>query len=97
MCLAIPSEVVEIEDLMATVDVMGARRAVNLVLMPEEVALGDFVLVHAGFAIQKVDQGAAEDALALLKEVVQKLEQEGAFEEDEDWDALPPPPGFPSL
>jgi hydrogenase expression/formation protein HypC len=97
MCLAIPSEVVEIEDLMATVDVMGARRAVNLVLMPEEVALGDFVLVHAGFAIQKVDQEAAEDALALLKEVVQKLEQEGAFEEDEDWDALPPPPGFPSL
>ncbi|MEJ2182848.1 MAG: HypC/HybG/HupF family hydrogenase formation chaperone [Nitrospirota bacterium] len=97
MCLAIPSEVVEIEDLMATVDVMGARRAVNLVLMPEEVALGDFVLVHAGFAIQKVDQEAAEDALALLKEVVQKLEQEGAFQEDEDWDALPPPPGFPSL
>jgi hydrogenase expression/formation protein HypC len=84
MCLAIPSEVVEIEDLMATVDVMGARRAVNLVLMPEEVALGDFVLVHAGFAIQKVDQEAAEDALALLKEVVQKLEQEGAFQEDED-------------
>lgn len=69
MCLAIPSEIVALRDKMATIDVSGIRREVSLLLLPEEAALGDYVLVHAGFAIQKIDREAAEDALNLLKEI----------------------------
>lgn len=76
MCLAIPSKVIDVDDLMATVEVYGARRKVNLMLMPEKVQKGEFVLVHAGFAIQKVDKAAALDALNLIKEMADLLEAE---------------------
>ncbi len=69
MCLAIPSKVVAIKDKMGTIDVSGVRREVSLLLLPEEVTLGDFVLVHAGFAIQKIDREAAEEALKLILEI----------------------------
>jgi hydrogenase expression/formation protein HypC len=69
MCLAIPSKVVAIKDKMGTIDVSGVRREVSLLLLPEEVALGDFVLVHAGFAIQRIDPEAAEEALKLILEI----------------------------
>ncbi len=75
MCLAIPSQIVKMNNMMATVDVMGARRDVSLMLLPEEVAEGDFVLVHAGFAIQKVSEEAAHDSLQLLRELVREMEQ----------------------
>lgn len=71
MCLAIPSKIINIDDTIATVDVMGARRETSLLLMPEEVAVGDYVLIHAGFAIQKVESEAANDALALIKEAIE--------------------------
>ena len=74
MCLAIPSEVVEIRDLMATIDVGGARREVSLLLLPEPVSLGEYVLVHAGFAIQRVDREAGEEALRLLRELLSSEE-----------------------
>lgn len=69
MCLAIPSKIVRIENLVATIDVYGARRDISLLLMPEEVGLGDYVLVHAGFAIQKVQQEYAEESLKLIRDV----------------------------
>jgi hydrogenase expression/formation protein HypC len=69
MCLAIPSKVVEIRDKMATIDVSGVRREVSLLLLPEEATLGDYVLVHAGFAIQKIDREAAEEAMKLIEEI----------------------------
>jgi len=69
MCLAIPSKVVAIKDKMGTIDVSGVRREVSLLLLPEQVTLGDFVLVHAGFAIQKIDREAAEEALKLILEI----------------------------
>lgn len=76
MCLAIPSKVILIDDLLATVDINGARASVSLMLMPEEVCIGDYVLVHAGFAIQRVEEAVAMDALALLKEMAELLEAE---------------------
>ncbi len=82
MCLAIPSEIVSIEDLMATVDVQGARRDISLVLMPDEVAVGDYVLVHAGFAIQKVSREVAEESHRLLREMAEILQE--AEERGED-------------
>jgi len=81
MCLAVPSKIIEIDDLSATVDVYGARREINLMLMPEEVELGDYVLVHAGFAIQKVDEEAARDSLQLISTIIEELEKQ---EEDEE-------------
>jgi len=66
MCLAIPSKVIEKRDLTATVDVCGARRKVNLMLLPEEVSIGDYVLVHAGFAMQIVDREAAESSASFF-------------------------------
>jgi len=69
MCLAIPSKVVAINDKMATIDVSGVRRDISLLLLPEEAVLGDYVLVHAGFAIQKIDREAAEEALKLIEEI----------------------------
>lgn len=69
MCLAIPSKIVSINDATAIVDVCGARREVSLLLMPVEARLEDYVLVHAGFAIQKVDDEAAAEALKLIKEI----------------------------
>ena len=74
MCLAVPSKIVTIGDMMATVDVYGARREVSLLLMPEEACIGDYVLVHAGFAIQKVDSDAAAEALKLIKEITDSSE-----------------------
>ena len=76
MCLAIPSKIIKINDLLATIGVMGARREISLMLLPEEVNVGDFVLVHAGFAIQRVQEDAARDSLDLLNEIAQKLEEE---------------------
>ncbi len=67
MCLAIPSKIIKINEMVATVDVYGARRDVNLLLLPEEVAVGDYVLVHAGFALQKVEKEYAEESLTLIK------------------------------
>lgn len=69
MCLAVPSKIVTIGDMTAVVDVYGARREVSLLLMPEEAGIGDYVLVHAGFAIQKVDSDAANEALKLIKQI----------------------------
>jgi hydrogenase expression/formation protein HypC len=76
MCLAIPSKVIEINNTMATIDVYGARRDVSLLIMPEEISIGDYVLVHAGFAIQKVDREAGEDALRLINDILNELPQE---------------------
>ncbi len=66
MCLAIPSRIIEMEGFNATVDVYGARRGINLMLLPEDVVIGDYVLVHAGFAIQKVDRESARESLKLI-------------------------------
>lgn len=76
MCLAIPSKIISMKEMNATVDVYGARRDISLLLLPEEVALGDFVLVHAGFAIQKVDNDAAHEALKYIKQIIEETEEE---------------------
>ncbi len=77
MCLAIPSKVVELHgDGTATVDTMGVRRKVSLDLMPEEVKVGDYVLIHVGFAIQKLNEEEALKSLELFEEIAKELEEE---------------------
>ncbi len=76
MCLAIPSKIVSIENEMALLDVDGVRRKASLLLL-EDARVGDYVIVHAGFAIQKIDEQAARETLALLRESLSRVEQEG--------------------
>jgi hydrogenase expression/formation protein HypC len=66
MCLAIPSKIIRIENNMATIDVDGVRRQASLLLL-EDPQVGDYVIVHAGFAIQKLDEAAALETLQLLR------------------------------
>jgi len=68
MCLAIPARITRIENEMATIDVDGVQRQASLLLLPD-VQVGDFVIVHAGFAIQKLDEEAAQETLRLLREM----------------------------
>jgi hydrogenase expression/formation protein HypC len=78
MCLAIPGQVVAVvdEDLhLATVEVAGVRRTINVGLF-DDVGIGDWVLVHVGFAISVIDEAEAEATLALLKEMGAEFEQE---------------------
>jgi len=69
MCLAIPAQVKSIGEMgMSEVDIMGVSRHVSLDLVPDAKE-GDWVLVHAGFAIQVVDEEYANETLELLKEM----------------------------
>jgi hydrogenase expression/formation protein HypC len=82
MCLAIPARIVEIEDnRMASIDIMGVTRKVSLDLVPEAV-VGDHVLVHAGFALQVVDEQFANETLEMLKELPFFAEDEGLIAEE---------------
>ncbi len=69
MCLAVPMRVVEIKGSQASADLGGVKRWVNLALL-EDVKTGDYIVVHAGFAIQKLDQKEAEKTLAVLQEMI---------------------------
>ena len=73
MCLAIPGKIVEIvdaENQIAKVEVGGVKRNINIGMLPaNETRVGDYVLIHVGFAMSKVDERQAEETLRLLKEL----------------------------
>ena len=69
MCLAVPARVVAIDDdQMATVELSGVTRQVALDLVPET-QVGDYVIVHVGFAIERLDEREARRTLSLLEEL----------------------------
>ena len=68
MCLAIPMIVKEIEGDAAVVEAGGIRKNVRLDLL-DDVRLGDYVLIHTGYAIEKIDEKEAEETLDLIKKV----------------------------
>jgi hydrogenase expression/formation protein HypC len=82
MCLAIPGQVVELVDdanQIATVDVVGVRRNINVSLLADDdggAQVGDWVLIHVGFALSKVDEEEAHATLALLAQMGAEYEQE---------------------
>jgi hydrogenase expression/formation protein HypC len=76
MCLAVPLKILSIQDSVAAVDLYGAKKDVSLLLLPEAADVGDYVLVHAGFALRKLDEEEAEETLELMREMAQGLEQE---------------------
>ena len=70
MCLAIPAKVIEIDELkQGRVDYMGTKVKVNLGLL-EEVGVGDWVIIHAGFAISKLNEEEAKETLELIRSIV---------------------------
>jgi hydrogenase expression/formation protein HypC len=71
MCLAIPGKIVEMvdeENRIAKVEIGGVRRGVNVGML-DDIKIGDYVLVHVGFAMSKVDEQQAEETLRLLQEL----------------------------
>ena len=68
MCLAVPAKILSIQDALAKVELSGVTKDVSLMLLPEA-KVGDYVLVHAGFAMQIVDEKEAEETYALLDEM----------------------------
>jgi len=78
VCLAIPGQIVEITDQvnrLASVDVVGVRRTVNVGLI-DDVEPGDWVLIHVGFALSRVDEAEAAATLRLLERMGAEYEQE---------------------
>ncbi len=69
MCLAVPSKITEINDNVGTVDVDGVTREASLMLL-DDVKIGDYVIVHAGFAISKIDEESAEQTLSDMREIL---------------------------
>jgi hydrogenase expression/formation protein HypC len=78
MCLGIPSKIIKIEESKAIVDVYGAQREISLLVLEEPVELGDYVIVHAGFAIQKLRPDVAKETLGYFNEYLQAMDQEEA-------------------
>ncbi len=71
MCLAIPGKIIEFVDMenhIAKVEIGGVKRNINIGML-DGTRLGDYVLVHVGFAMSKVDEREAEETLRLLKEI----------------------------
>jgi hydrogenase expression/formation protein HypC len=83
MCLGIPGQIIRIEDpadLVATVDVCGVRRRINIACIvdddhPAQDCIGDWVLVHVGFAMSRIDEVQAQETLRLLEELAQMQEE----------------------
>ncbi len=83
MCLAIPAKIMRIEDNMGTVDMAGVQKQVSLILL-EEPQVGDYVIVHAGFGIHKIDEEAAMESLKILREAAALLDDDSPPRPEED-------------
>ena len=70
MCLGVPGRVIEVHDMMATVDFWGVRKVVHLGIVDEPVAPGDYILNHVGFAIRRIPPEAVEETLAMYDMLV---------------------------
>ena len=69
MCVGVPMQVISIEGDLAMTEVDGVKREANLMLLDQQVSVGDYVIIHAGFAISRLDEEDARETLALMREV----------------------------
>ncbi|QSV46601.1 HypC/HybG/HupF family hydrogenase formation chaperone [Geobacter benzoatilyticus] len=69
MCLGVPMRVVSVGEDGVVAEIDGVRKDASLMLLDEEVKEGDFIIVHAGFAISKLDEEDARETLRLMREV----------------------------
>ncbi|KPA50976.1 MULTISPECIES: HypC/HybG/HupF family hydrogenase formation chaperone [Photobacterium] len=72
MCLSIPSQVVEVheQDNSVTVDTMGVKRTVSCHLLMEPLNIGDYVLIHIGFVMSKIDEKDAQESLEMYRQLL---------------------------
>ncbi len=70
MCLAVPVRVLQVDGLKALVELGGLTRQASIMLVPDT-KVGDYILLHAGFAIQKLDEEEAEETIRLLTEIAE--------------------------
>ncbi len=75
MCLAIPMKIVATDGFSATVEAEGVSREINLRLL-ENAQVGDYVLVHAGFAIEKIDEQEAKETLDLMQHIARLQDED---------------------
>ncbi len=71
MCLAVPMEIISMDGDMMVAEIDGVRREASLMMLNEEVKVGDFVLIHAGFAISRLDREEALETLELMRECLE--------------------------
>jgi len=79
MCLSIPSKVVKISEdkTMCTVDTMGVQRDANLMMMGEEdIQIGDYVLLHIGFVMNRIDEEEALASIETYREILEAMDEE---------------------
>lgn len=69
MCLGVPMKIVSREGDTVIAEVDGVQKEANVMLLGDEVSIGDYVIVHAGFAISKLDEEYAEETIRLMREV----------------------------
>lgn len=74
MCLAIPAKIIEIKDEIGTIDMDGVKRKVSLILL-EDPQIGEYIIVHAGFGINKIDETAAEESLKILRQIATMVDE----------------------
>lgn len=72
MCLSIPSQVVEVheQDNSVTIDTMGVKRTVSCHLLMEPLNIGDYVLIHIGFVMSKIDEKDAQESLEMYRQLL---------------------------
>ncbi|WP_251440747.1 HypC/HybG/HupF family hydrogenase formation chaperone [Veillonella intestinalis] len=73
MCLAVPAQLIKVNEFIGTIELTGVTRDVNLMLVPEA-KVGDYVLVHAGCAVQVVDEEEARATMEAFREL-EELEE----------------------
>ncbi|MWV62703.1 HypC/HybG/HupF family hydrogenase formation chaperone [Helicobacter saguini] len=78
MCLAIPSKVIEIkrDSNTAVLDTLGVRREASLDLMQDNVSVGEFVLLHVGYVMGKIDEEDAKESLKLYAQMIEAIKEE---------------------
>lgn len=83
MCLAVPAEIISIANDVATCRVGEGDTTINasLMVLDEAVAVGDFLIIHAGFAIRKLDPQEARETLKILRDVIQAAEEAGVVQD----------------
>ncbi len=75
MCLAIPSKVIAINDNVAILETLGVQREASLDLMGESVKVGDYVLLHIGYVMSKIDEKEALESIELHQEMIAKMNE----------------------
>ncbi|GHR99912.1 hydrogenase assembly protein HupF [Helicobacter pylori] len=75
MCLAIPSKVIAINDNVALLETLGVQREASLDLVGESVKVGDYVLLHIGYVMSKIDEKEALESIELYQEMIAKMNE----------------------